>query len=128
LLKKLLMVFGFASVLAFAAAFAADKASAGAAGDPPAKEAQKAALQVESKAPDCGRARGHCPRKKSGAAQAQPSEDQNVASSGIDCPKSADCPKADCDRSMCPKSHGKAEAGPKTGNEACDKPGAETEI
>lgn len=132
--KKLLMVFGLASTLALAVAFATEKAVEPAR---EAKEAQKAAIQAEGIAGktggmafDCRKAESRCLRKKSGAAQAQPSDDQNVASSGIDCPKSADCPKADCDRSMCLKPHGKAkaEAEGKAAGEACDKPGAETEI
>jgi hypothetical protein len=118
--KNLLMVFGLASTLALAVAFAADKATE------PTKEAQSAAIQVEGKAYDCQKAESQCLRKKSGAAKAQPSNDQNVASSGIDCPKSADCSKADCDKSMCLKPHGKAKAQP-TGM-AEDKSGAETEI
>jgi hypothetical protein len=124
--KKLLMVFGLASTLAFSVALATDKAAEPA---QDAKEAQKAAIHGEGKA-DCHKAEGQCLRKKSGAANAQPSDDQNVASSGIDCPKSADCPKADCDKSHCLKSHGKAKAKAeaKPADEACDKPGAETEI
>lgn len=129
--KKLLMVFGLASTLALAVAFATEMAAE------PAKEAQKAAIKVEGTAGktggmayDCQKAESQCLRKKSGAAKAQPSDDQNVASSGIDCPKSADCPKADCDRSMCLKSHGKAKAKAQArpADAACDKPGAETEI
>src|SRR5688500_14699229 len=114
------MVFGLASTLALSVALATDKASE------PAKEAQKAALSTEGKAYDCQKAESHCLRKKSGAAKAQPSDDQNVASSGIDCPKSADCPKADCDKSMCLKSHGKAKAEP--AEKAGTKSEAETEI
>src|SRR5687768_8133806 len=100
------MVFGFASTLALALAFATDRAAQ------PTPEAKQAAIQVEGKAYDCQKPQSQCLKQKSGAAKAQPSDDQNVASSGIDCPKSADCPKADCDKSMCLKSHGKAKAEP----------------
>ena len=88
--------------------------------------AKEESIQVEGKAFDCQKAEAQCLRKKSGAAQVQPSDDQNVASSGIDCPKSADCSKADCDKSMCLKSHGKAKAEP--GAKAEGNPGAETDI
>lgn len=118
--KKLLMVLGLASTLALAVAFAADKAAE------PAREAKQAAIQVEGKAYDCPKAESHCLKKQSGAAKARPSDDQNVASSGIDCPKSADCPKADCDKSMCLKTHGKVKAEP--AEKAADESGAETEI
>lgn len=117
--KKLLMVFGFASTLALAVAFATDKA------DEPAREAQRAAIKVEGKAYDCQKAGSQC-LKKSGSAKAQPSNEQNVASSGSDCPKSADCSKADCDKSMCLKPHGKAKAEP--GVKAEGNPAVETEI
>lgn len=118
--KNLLMVFGLASTLALAVAFAADKATE------PAKEAQTAAIQVEGKAYDCQKAESQCLRKKSGAAKAQSTDDQNMASSGFDCPKSADCPRADCDKSMCLKPQGKAKT--QSMGKAEDKSGAETEI
>lgn len=115
--KKLLMVFGLASSLALAVAFATDaarKAPAAAI----EKDAQKAAIAVEGKqAHPCHKAEGSCLRKSS-AAKAKASGDQNMASSGILCPKSADCPKADCDGAHCLKKSGaeaKAESPEKTG-------------
>jgi hypothetical protein len=108
--KKLLMILGFGSTLALAVALATDKAQPSA-----EKEVRKAAITTEGhgvsgssgkaggQAYDCQKPESQCLRKKSGSVKAQPSSDQNVASTGIDCPKSADCPKADCDRSMCLK-------------------------
>jgi hypothetical protein len=121
--KKLLTVFGLASSLALAVAFAADKAAQPAPEAKPAVQAEAiSAGKAGGGAPDCHKAEGQCLRKKSGVSQARPSDEQNVASSGIDCPKSADCPKADCDKSMCPKSHGKVKAEP------ADKAGDKSEI
>lgn len=118
--KKLLMVFGLGSALALTLAFADGQAR------PPAgKEAQKAAIAVEGKAYECRKAESHCLRK-SGTAAAKPSGDANMASSGSDCPKSADCPKADCDKSQClKKTSGHFHADPSEKVE--DKPAAESE-
>ena len=119
--KKLLIGFGLASSLALAVAFATDKAPAVST----EKEAQKATIVAESKGHPCHKAEGSC-LKKSSTAEAKPSGDQNVASSGIDCPKSADCPKTDCDKSKCLKKSGsKAKAESPASGEAT---GAETEI
>lgn len=124
--KKLLVVLGLASTLALAVAFATEKAA------PSSQEAKQAAIQVEGMAgktggmaSDCQKVESQCLKKRS-AAKALPSDDQNVASSGFDCPKSADCPLADCDKSMCLKSLGKAKANP--AGMAVDRSGAETEI
>lgn len=126
--KKWLMVLGLASSLALAVAVAtevakgADKAPIVSAD----KEVAKTTIVAEANGHPCRKAGSTC-LKKSGASAAMSSGDQNVASSGIDCPKSADCPKtADCDKSNCLKKNGgKAKAGSSNSGEAI---GAETEI
>lgn len=126
--KKLMMILGLATSLALAAAVAteiakgSDKTQASVSAD---KEVQKTTIVAESGHP-CRKAGSTC-LKKSSTASAAPMGDQNVASSGFDCPKSADCPKtADCDKSNCLKQKGgKAKAEPSKSGEAI---GTGTEI
>lgn len=125
--KKLIMVLGLATSLALAVAVATEvaKGSDKAPAVSTDKEVQKTTIVAEGNGHPCARAGSTC-LKKSSTASAAPTGDQNVASSGIDCPKSADCPKTDCDKSKCLKKSGsKAKAEPSKSGEAI---GAETEI
>jgi hypothetical protein len=123
-LKKTLLGFGLAAALALApgaSALASDIVAEGKA-PCPGKESQCLRKSASGKSASAEPGSSGLCKRSAKAGQASASGDQNVASSGLDCPKSADCPKADCERSACMKKSGKAEAG------TDGKPAAEAKV